>query len=502
MNGAQMIWESLAWEGVEVIFGYPGAASILLYDALSQYPQMRHVLVRHEQGAAHAADGYARATGKVGVCTATSGPGATNLVTGIATAFADSVPLMVITVQVARSAIGRDAFQEVDITGITLPITKESHLVLDIESLPRIIKEGFHLARTGRPRPVLIDISKDVLAEDADYVYPEVLELPGYQPTLAGHPAQIKRAAKLVNEAARPLLIAGRGVSIARADAELRRLAERAAIPVATTLLGSGGFPENHPLNGGWWGTPSVSEALAAADLVIAVGTRLDGHLPGKIIHVDIDPAEIGRSLKADVPIVGDARQVLGALSKVVAEGNHRDWLKNIEKWRGGMSQAEMKAGGALGAPEVMRRLYEVTGDAAVITTGLGQHPDWVPSGGNDQRGCLIASGELATPGFALPAAIGAKIGRPQDTVWSIDSDTGFRATMREMGTITQEGLAVKMAVLNSGQNPGGPDFVKLAAAYDVPGRRVESGEGVVPALTQALAEYGPFLIDFAVTAD
>ena len=530
MIGAQIIWESLLKEGVEVVFGYPGAASIPLYDALPDYPQIRHVLARHEQGAAHAADGYARATGRVGVCMATSGPGATNLVTGITNAFLDSVPMVAITAQVARPLIGTDAFQEVDTTGITLPITKESYLVLNADSLARVIKEAFHLARTGRPRPVLIDVAKDVLSEQAPYSYPEDVDLPGYRPTLKGHPAQVKKAVKLINEVERPVLIAGRGVNIAGAHRELRELAEMGQIPVVTTLLGIGSFPESHVLSYGMLGMHGMAYANLAvdgADLIIAVGMRFDDRVTGKIsgfapkakvIHIDIDPAEIGKNVRVDVPIVGDSKLVLGAINKGIEKKERVSWLRQVEGWREGHPVEVREVSGLL--PQyVIKKVYEATGGEAIMVTGVGQHQMWVA-----QHCCyekpngLISSGGLGTMGFGLPASVGVKVGCPEEAVWCIDGDGSFQMTVQELGTIAQEGLGIKIAIINNGylgmvrQWQGlfynrryvatplsGPDFVKVAEAYGIPGLRVVKREGVVPAIERAIEEEGPFLIDFVV---
>ena len=530
ITGAQIIWESLLKEGVEVFFGFPGGAIIPLYDTLPDYPQIRHVLVRHEQGAAHAADGYARATGRVGVCMATSGPGATNLVTGITNAFLDSVPMVAITAQVARPLIGTDAFQEVDTTGITLPITKESYLVLNAGSLARVIKKAFHLARTGRPRPVLIDVAKDVLSEQAPYSYPEDVDLPGYRPTLKGHPAQIKKAVKLINEVERPVLIAGRGVNIAGAHRELRELAEMGQIPVVTTLLGIGSFPESHVLSYGMLGMHGMAYANLAvdgADLIIAVGMRFDDRVTGKIsgfapkakvIHIDIDPAEIGKNVRVDVPIVGDSKLVLGAINKGIEKKERVSGLRQVEGWREGHPVEVREVSGLL--PQyVIKKVYEATGGEAIMVTGVGQHQMWVA-----QHCCyekpngLISSGGLGTMGFGLPASVGVKVGCPEEAVWCIDGDGSFQMTVQELGTIAQEGLGIKIAIINNGylgmvrQWQGlfynrryvatplsGPDFVKVAEAYGIPGLRVVKREGVVPAIERAIEEEGPFLIDFVV---
>jgi acetolactate synthase-1/2/3 large subunit len=530
MIGAQIIWESLLKEGVEVIFGFPGAASIPLYDTLPEYPQLRHVLVRHEQGAAHAADGYARVTGKVGVCMATSGPGATNLITGIATAFLDSVAMVAITAQVARQSIGRDAFQEVDTTGITLPITKHNYLVLDIGSLARVLKESFHLARTGRPGPVLIDIPADLFLDQVEYSYPEEVNLAGYKPVLEGHVAQVKRAAKLINEAERPLIIAGRGINISRAYWELKELAELGEIPVVTTLLGMGSFPESHELSygmPGMHGMAYANKAVDGADLLIAVGMRFDDRVTGevskfapkaKVIHIDIDPAEIGKNVKVDVPIVGDAKLVLGAIVKEVKRGEHSEWLRQLRWWREEHPLVIRESSGLL--PQyVIRQIYEVTKGEAIVVTGVGQHQMWAAQHCcYDKPNSLISAGGLGTMGFGLPASVGVKVGCPEELVWCIDGDGSFQMTMQELGTIVQEGLGIKIAIINNGylgmvrQWQGlfynrryvatplsGPDFVTVASAYGIAGLKVTKREGVVPALERAMEEDGPFLIDFVV---
>ncbi len=413
MTGAQIICEGLVKEGVEVIFGILGGAILPLYDTLPQYPQLHHILVRHEQGAAHAADGYARATGKVGVCMATSGPGATNLVTGIANAHLDSVPMVAITAQVARPFIGKDAFQETDITGITLPITKHNYLVLDVASLAKTVKEAFHLARSGRPGPVLIDIPRDVQIDQTEFHYPSKVELPGYKPTIQGHPAQIKKAAKLIDEAQRPAIIAGRGVIISGAYAELRQLAETAQIPVITTLLGISSFPESHILSYGMLGMHGMAYAnlaVDAADLVIAIGMRFDDRATGKvagfaphahIIHIDIDPAEIGKNVRVDVPIVGDVKVVLQALNKLITPTNHVDWVHQIDDWREKRPVTVIKDSEGLLPQFVIRQICEVTKGEAIIVTGVGQHQMWAAQHyWYDKPNSLISSGGLGADGF------------------------------------------------------------------------------------------------------
>ena len=531
MTGAQVICESLIKEEVDVVFGILGGAILPLYDTLPQYPKLHHVLTRHEQGAAHAAEGYARATGKVGVCFATSGPGATNLVTGIANAYLDSSPMVAITGQVARPFIGKDAFQEVDITGITLPITKHNYLVLEASSLARTVKEAFYLARTGRPGPVLIDVPKDVFTDEVEFHYPSKVDLPGYKPTLKGHPAQIKKAAKLINEANHPLIIAGRGVIISGAYAEVKQLAETAQIPVVTTLLGISCFSENHILSFGMLGMHGMAHAnmaVNAADLIIAIGMRFDDRATSKvsgfapnahIIHIDIDPAEIGKNVRVDVPIVGDVKVVLSELNKLIDQTSHVDWFKQLDGWRKEHPSTDIRNSAGLLPQFVVRQIYEATGGEATIVTGVGQNQMWAAQYYcYDKPNTLISSGGLGTMGFGLPAAIGAKIGCPDKTVWCIDGDGSFQMNIQELATAVQERAAVKIAILNNGflgmvrqwqelfyekryvATPlSGPDFVKIAEAYGISALRVKHNEEVAPAIEQAMADPGPFLIDFMV---
>ena len=531
LTGAQVLCQSLIEEGVEVIFGYPGGVVLPLYDTLPQYPQLRHILVRHEQGAAHAADGYARVTGKVGVCLATSGPGATNLVTGIANAFLDSSPVVAITGQVARHLIGKDAFQEIDITGITLPMTKHNYLVLDTGLLARTVKEAFHLARTGRPGPILIDIPKDVFEEVVEFHYPSQVDLPGYRPTVKGNPLQIKRAARLIAEVEQPLIIAGRGIIISGACEELAALARTQQIPVVTTLLGIGCFPECDELSFGMLGMHGMAYAnmaVSQADLIIAIGMRFDDRATGRvsgfapnarIVHIDIDPAEIGKNVRVDVPIVGDVGAVLKALNKQLEPAKHKAWFQKVDDWRRKHPLGMDGESDALLPQYVVEKIDEVTEGQATIVTGVGQNQMW-----SAQHYCykrpnsLISSGGLGTMGFELPAALGAKIGRPQDTVWCIAGDGGFQMTLQELGTIAQEQAAVKVAILNNGYlgmvrqwqemfygkryvaTPiTCPDFTKIAEAYCIPALNVKTREEVVPAIKKAMAEPGPFLINFQV---
>jgi acetolactate synthase-1/2/3 large subunit len=531
MTGAQMVCESLVREKVEVIFGILGGAILPLYDTLPQYPQLRHILVRHEQGAAHAADGYARATGKVGVCMATSGPGAANLVTGIANAHLDSVPMVAITGQVARPFIGKDAFQETDITGITLPITKHNYLVLDVASLPGIIKEAFYIARTGRPGPVLIDLPRDVQIEQAEFHYPSKVNLPGYKPTLQGHPAQIRKAANLINEAQRPVIIAGRGVIISGGYKELKQLAETAQTPVITTLLGISCFPESHSLSYGMLGMHGMAYAnmaIDASDLVIAIGMRFDDRATAKvsafaphasIIHIDIDPAEIGKNVRVDVPIVGDVKAVLLELNKLITPAKRIEWIRQLDNWRKEHPSTNIRNTEQLLPQYVVRQIYEVTKGEAIIVTGVGQNQMWAAQHyWYDKPNTFISSGGLGTMGFGLPASIGVKIGCPDSTVWCIDGDGSFQMTMHELATIVQEKVSVKIAIINNGylglprqwqellygkryvaSRLSGPDYVKLADAYNIPALKVKYREEVAPAIERAMAEPGPFLIDFVV---
>ena len=534
LTGAQILCESLLKEGVDVMFGYPGGVVLPLFDTFPQYPNLKHILVRHEQGAAHAADGYARATGKVGVCLATSGPGATNLVTGIANAHLDSVPMVAITGQVARPFIGKDAFQEVDITGITLPITKHNYLVLNTSELAKVIKEAFYLARTGRPGPVLIDIPKDVFIEKAEYHYPVSVSLPGYNPTVTGHTAQIKKAAEMINNASqKPVIIAGRGVIISEAFEELKQLAETAQIPVITTLLGIGSFPESHPLSYGMLGmhgTVYANFAVDASDLVIAIGMRMDDRATSKvsefapkarIIHIDIDPAEIGKNVRVDIPIVGDIKKVLTPLLKLIKPAKHLDWIHQLDEWRKDhpMVTSRIRNSKNLLPQYVVRKIYEITKGEALIVAGVGQNQMWAAQHyWFDKPNSFITSGGLGTMGYELPAAMGVKVGRPDDVVWCICGDGGFQMTMHELGTIVQEKLAVKIAILNNGylgmvrqwqelfyekRYVGTPmmcpDFVKLAQAYDIPALRVEHKIDVTAAIEKAMATDGPFLIEFRV---
>ncbi len=530
-TGSQILCESLIKENVNVIFGFPGGSVLPLYDTFSQYPQLRHILVRHEQGAAHAADAYARVSGKAGVCLTTSGPGATNLVTGIANAYLDSSPVVALTGQVATPFIGKDAFQEIDITGITLPITKNNYLILDVRDLAKSVKEAFYIAQSGRPGPVLIDIPRDIFTDKADFIYPAKVNLPGYKPTLFGHPAQIKKAAEFINKAERPVIISGQGVVISRAYAELKEFAEKAQIPVVTTLLGIGSFPETHILSFGWLGMHGMAyanKAIDESDVIVAIGMRFDDRATGmvsafapraKIIHIDIDPAEIGKNVKVNVPIVGDIKNILTDLNKSIISSTHIDWLRQLDRWREEHPILEVRDCEELIPQYVIRQIYQVTGGNAIIVTGVGQNQMWAAQYYfYDRPNCFISSGGLGTMGFELPGAIGAQVAAPDGLVWCIAGDGGFQMTLQELGTVVQEKLNIKIAIINNGylgmvrqwqelfykrQYFGtllsGPDFVKIAEAYGIAAMRVTDKAMVKSAIEQAMDHEGPFLIDFLV---
>ena len=530
-TGAQILCESLIKEGVEVIFGILGGAILPVYDAFTQYPQLRHILVRHEQGAVHAADGYARATHKVGACIATSGPGAANLVTGIANAYMDSSPLIAITGQVARPFIGKDAFQETDITGITLPITKHNYLVYSAKELAMVVKEAFYIARTGRQGPVLIDIPRDVQQEEVEFIYPDKVDLPGYKPVVQGHPAQIKKAAKLVNGAERPLIIAGRGIIMSQAYAELKELAEKAQIPVVNTLLGISSFPQNHVLSFGMLGMHGMAYANMAvqnADLIIAIGMRFDDRATAitdkfapeaRIIHIDIDPAEIGKNIRVDVPIVGDVKNVLGVLNNEITVKEHAEWLSTLNKWQREHPSLLIRESSELLPQYIVRQIYEATQGDATVVTGVGQNQMWAAQYFTFIKpNSFISSGGLGTMGFELPAAMGVKVGCPDETVWCVAGDGGFQMTIQELATIAVENIAVKIAIINNGYlgmvrqwqelfyghryvdtRLWNPDFVKIAEAYEIPAIKVRHRDEVSPAICKAMDYDGPFLVDFIV---
>ncbi len=530
-TGAQIICECLLKEEVEVIFGIIGGSVLPIYDTLPQYPQLRHIMVRHEQGAAHAADGYGRVTHKAGVCIATSGPGATNLVTGIACAFMDSVPMVAITGQVAKPFIGKDAFQETDITGITIPIVKHNYLVTDVNELAKTIKEAFHIAQTGRPGPVLIDIPRDVQQEKTDFVYPDKLDLPGYKVVSRGHPAQIKKAARLINEAEQPVIIAGRGIIISQAYDEFKEFAEKAQLPVAHTLLGLSSFPGDHILDLGMLGmhgTGCANMAVQNADLIISIGMRFDDRATGnteefapnaRVIHIDIDPAEIGKNIPTEIPVVGDIKSVLTAMNEMIERREHVDWLSQIEEWRCEYPSLEIRQSDELLPQYIVHRICEATQGDALVVTGVGQNQMWAARYFMYTKpNSIISGGGLGPMGFELPAAMGVKIGCPEETVWCIAGDGGFQMTIQELATITQENIAVKIAIMNNGYlgmvrqwqelfygrryvdtKLWNPDFIKIAEGYDIPGIRVKSIEEVIPAIQKAMDYPGAFLIDFLI---
>ncbi|MFW6150130.1 MAG: biosynthetic-type acetolactate synthase large subunit [Chloroflexota bacterium] len=530
-SGADIVCESLLNEGVDTVFGILGAAVLPLYDAFSRYPQLRHILVRHEQAAAHAADAYARACERVGVCIATSGPGATNLVSGIATAYLDSAPMVAITGQVPSAMIGKDAFQETDITGITLPITKHNYFVSHVGDLARSLKEAFHIARTNRPGPVLVDVPIDVQKEQVEYDYPEKVDLPGYRAAPRGHTAQIRKAVRLINEAERPLIIAGHGVILSKAYDELKELAEKAQIPVVNTLLGMSSFPTTHVLHLGMmgiYGLASANLAVQGADLIVAAGMRFDDRATGdatrfapgaRIVHIDIDAAEIGKNVRADVPIVGDVKHVLRSLLREVQEGQRGPWLSDIAQWQQKDSSPAPYHGNELLPQYVIGQIDKATQGEATIVTGIGQHQMWAAHHSSfGRRNSFISSGGLGTMGFELPAAIGAKVARPDDQVWCIAGDGGFQMTLQELATVAQERLDIKVAIVNNGYlgmvrqlqellydkrymhvSLWNPDFVKIADAYGIAGLRVAQRDQVPSAIARAMEHAGPFLIDFAV---
>ena len=532
LTGAQIVWESLMREGVETVFGISGGAVIHLYHALPDYP-LHHVLMRHEQAAAHAADGYARATGKVGVCIATSGPGATNLVTGLATAYMDSSPVVAITGQVASPFIGTDAFQEVDITGITQPITKHNYLVTDIRDLSTTIKEAFYIARTGRPAPVLIDIAKDVQAGKVEYVYPDEVHLPGYHLPKDNFSPLVQQAARMINEARKPLIIAGHGVVLAGAEDELMELLEKTRIPVVTTLLGISAMPETHPLclgMAGMHGEACANMALSEADLIVSLGCRFDDRLTGpvsefvpraKVIHVDVDPVEIDKNVPADLAVVGDLKDVLPALVPLVGTGNRTAWLACIQEWRNESAGRDIlvQETDNLVPQYVVRQIWHATQGNAVMVSDVGQNQMWEAQYfSHHRRRGLLSSGGLGTMGFALPAAIGAQMGRSDEQVWVVAGDGGFQMNIQELATVVQEQLPLKIAILNNGylgmvrqwqqlffeeRYSGtpllGPDFAQVAKAYGINGLTVREKSEVVPAISQAMATDGPMLIDFFI---
>ena len=540
--GADAVCEALLAQGVDVFFGFPGGVLLPLYDVFVDYPGLRHILVRHEQGAAHAADGYARASGRVGVCLGTSGPGATNLVTGIGTAMLDSVPMVALTGNVVSSLLGKDAFQEIDITGITLPATKHNYLVRDANDIPRVFAEAFHIAATGRPGPVHIDLTKDALMGlcTASHPSPDELYLPGFKPNFEGHPRQVKLAAGEIERAARPVILAGHGVLIANATEELRALAERAQIPVAHTLLGIGAIDETHPLSLGFVGMHGwshVNKTVQSADLIIALGMRFDDRVTGnvatfaphaRIIHVDIDPAEIGKNVAVELPIVGDLGRVLRALIPQVApvEPSVRaEYFAQIAAWRAASESTPWHGSGSwhngqLSADYVVSELARITGYDATLVADVGQNQMWLARYGGFRRpNSHISSGGLGTMGFGLPAALGAALGRPDKETWAVVGDGGLQMTAQEMMTLVQEGLPVKIALLDNhklgmirqwqelvyagnyhSSHLLGPDWLKLADAYGLAGFEATTPAQVAGAIEAARAHSGPALVHFLIS--
>ncbi len=540
LAGSHILCEALVREGVELLYGYPGGAIMPFYDALSSYPALYHVLVRHEQAAAHAADGYARATGKVGVCVATSGPGATNLVTGLATAFMDSTPIVAITGQVARPFIGRDAFQETDVIGVTQPITKHNFLVRNVEELADIVHEAFQLARSGRPGPVLIDVPKDVQFSKTLYrSSASVRSMEYFRACRVSPPSSdaIAQAAHLIAGARQPVIMSGHGVILSNAYAELRAFAEKSNIPVITTLLGLSAFPETHTLAlgmPGMHGPAHVNRAIGEADLVIGVGLRFDDRVTGKVsdfapharfIHIDIDPSEMHKVKPATVPIVADAKAALAALVEAIEPGDHSAWIAEIRAWESEASQRAQHIVRSQEYPDptcILDAIRAETGGDAIIVSDVGQNQMWTARHYLWTRpNSHITSGGLGTMGFALPAAMGVKMGMPDATVWAVAGDGGIQMNIQELATLKQQGISVKVAIMNNGylgmvrqwqqffharnysETPiTGPDYVQLAAAYGLTGMCVKRREDVQAAVRRAMETEGTVIIDFVIESE
>jgi acetolactate synthase I/II/III large subunit len=533
LSGAEILWECLVREGVEVVFGYPGGANMPIYDAMLNYP-IHHVLVRHEQGGAHMADGYARASGKVGVAMATSGPGATNLVTGIATAMMDSSPVVFITGQVAAHLIGGDAFQEVDVTGITLPITKHNYLVTRPDEIAEAVKEAFYIARSGRPGPVLIDICKNAQIEKTEFIYPEAVHLVGYQPPTHAPKASLEQAVILLEKAKRPLILCGHGILMSGAEEVLQTFAVKTNTPVTSTLLGLGAFPASHALHLGMMGMHGEAHcnlAIQNADLLLAFGMRFDDRVTGtlktyapnaKKIHIEIDPSELHKNVQVDVPLVGDLKSVITDLVPMVDEYDHEEWLQQIAAWRSEGDQRSIMSwddDGKLHVAHLVRDIWEATGGGAIVTTDVGQHQMWTAQYYFlDKPNRWITSGGAGTMGFGLPSAIGAWFADKDQEIWAIAGDGGFQMTASELTTAVQEGANVKVAIMNnsflgmvrqwqefffekrySAVNMVSPDFVKLADAHGVPARRVTKLDEVKDAIEWARKTAGPVVLEFRV---
>ena len=532
-TGAEIVWECLTREGVEVVFGYPGGSNMPIYDAMLSYP-IHHVLVRHEQGGAHMADGYARASGKVGVAMATSGPGATNLVTGIATAMMDSVPVVFITGQVAAHLIGGDAFQETDVTGITLPITKHNYLVTRADEIAETIREAFYIAKSGRPGPVLIDICKNAQIESCEFAYPEEVKLPGYQPVMHAPRPSLDDAVKLLEKAKKPIILCGHGVLMSKAEEELLQFAVKTQTPVASTLLGLGAFPSSHELSLGMMGMHGevhTNMAIQNSDLILAFGMRFDDRVTGtlktyapraKKIHIEIDPSEVHKNVAVDVPLVGDLKTVLTDLIPMVDEYDHEEWKKEIKGWK---TEADARSimnwedDGKLYVAHLVTDIWKATGGGAIVTTDVGQHQMWTAQYYQlEKPNRWLSSGGAGTMGFGLPSAIGAWFAAKDQEIWTIAGDGGFQMTAAELTTAVQEGANVKVAIMNnnflgmvrqwqefffekrySTVNMVTPDFVKLADAHGVPARRVTRREEVDEAIAWARSIKGPTVIEFKV---